>query len=983
MLRIFSAFIILILAGTACKSQSFYQFRHIGVGDGLSQGSIYHMHKDSRGFLWLGTQDGINRFDGKNINVYLSGASGESTYVQGIAEDRLADLWVGSHKGLYKYIRKKNQFIRPVLKNTLGDRSIHVFSDRKKNIWLLSENGLYCIIKGEIKLITTELKYHKSQLNSFLQESPEGDFWLLDTRQGLKKFSVTKKKVYSYFSDSRQNVFGTPQTFNCINFDRAGNLLLGGSLGLIVFDYKKSKIRTYSKNLSSNKNNIIDIEEDRNGQLWLATESDGIMIFDPRKEQLIQHIRHEDDVSNSLKFNEVSKIYIDENNDVFANTDPQGLDIITAVSPAFNYYTFGKNPLYNLSAYSIRGLAEDVDSSIWIGTELGGINRLSPKTRKIRHYTKLDGLPDNIVRYILKDPKNRIWVATLNSLAVFVPKINRFKEIILPVSCEITTIISAGPGLLLLSTNQGLMLLDADSGKVIDHSYRNLVCGYTAYMDNSSGLVYVSDRYRGINVFSIVNNKPVLRKKFMENFHVMQIFHKPGDPFFWACTDRGLVKWNIKDGRSVKNYRVADGLHHEFIYSVLPDSSGRLWLSTSRGLTLFDPVTERFQFIKEIPPREYNSRASLATENGDLYFGSTSGLDMIRPHLLKLQNEHVDVHLTAVQYDQANTTKDDPAYIGERSSLKLPFASNTISLKFTATDYRSGGLNRYRYFLKGYDKDTIYSGTVDQVRYARLPAGKYEFQLQASDLGGNWVSPVRKLSVTILPPFWQSGWFILITICLLTTIVFLCIRGYLNYKLRTQQLESEKKIFLEKERSRIARDINDSLGSELFGLKLLGQVALSQNKREDMDEYLQKIVDVSKGISEKISEVIWLTDSEQDNTESLWTYIQKNALIYLKPSGVDYHFEALPVNQIFLVSGERRHEILNFYKQLFTEVTKSYNLCTCEIRFRTYMDNLVISVKNADLLQLDKSLFLNLEKLRGSLTTSVKSILIIEIPLGD
>lgn len=616
------------------------------------------------------------------------------------------------------------------------------------------------------------------------------------------------------------------------------------------FDYSRKTFEIYSKNLNITRHHILDIEEDKNGMLWLATEGNGILIFDPEKEQLIQHLRHEDDVVNSLKFNEVSEIFVDENNDVFANTDPQGLDIITAVSSAFKFYTFGKNPHYNLSAYSIRGLAEDKDSSIWIGTELGGINRLTPKTGKIKHYTIENGLPDNIVRYILKDPKNRIWVATLNSLAVYEPYSDRFTKINLPVLCEIITIISVGPDLLLLSTNKGLITLDTNTGKIIDHSYPNLVCGYASYMDEGSGMIYVSDRYRGINGFTIQHNKPVFKRKYVENLHIMQIYHEPSSKFYWACTDRGLVKLNLNEGKVIKNYGVTNGLHHEFVYSVLKDNSGLFWLSTNRGLTRFNPNSERFEFIKEIPPREYNSRAAMVTKNGNLYFGSTSGLDLIQPKLLTIRNEHVGVHLTEIIYDRPDS-KQDSTYVGERSSLQLPYESNTISLKFTATDYRSGGLNRFRYFLKGYDKDTIYAGTLNQVRYALLPAGTYEFRLQASDLGGNWVSPVKILQIRILPPFWQDWWFIILAVAICAIIVFLTVRSYLNYKLHIQMIESEKRIFLEKERSRIARDINDSLGSELFGLKLMGQVALSQTRREDADSYLQKLWTSQKAFLKK------------------------------------------------------------------------------------------------------------------------------------
>ena len=982
MSRIYTTILLVLMITTFCCGQNSFRFRHIGVGDGLSQGSIYHMLKDSRGFLWLASQDGINRFDGKNIEVYLSGATGESTNVQGIAEDSAANLWVGSHKGLYQYLRKKDKFVKPILLNSQGEGSVHVFNDKNKNVYLLSESGLYRIFGNKLKLLSKELLYNRSQFTNFLAESPNGDIWFLDAQKGLKRYVPSTNKISYFFSDKKENISGKPESFSCISFDRGGHLWLGSKNGLIRFDFTQKTVTTFNQIVKVRPYNLLDIAEDKSGFLWLATEGNGILIFDPVGKKLVEHLNHEDDVPNSLRFNEVSKLYIDDNNDVFANSDPQGLDIITAVSSAFNFYTFGKNPQKNLSDYSVRGLAEGADSSIWIGTELGGINRLNPKTNTITHYTMKEGLPANIIRYIYKDYQSQIWVAAISGLSVFKEDKNRFERFPLPIDCEITTILSIATGLLLLTTDKGLFLLDTDSKKIISHSNTNMIGGYSSTVDPNTGLIYLSDRHRGVKVFALKDKQLILKKTLLENFHVMQVYHQTDQPFLWVCTDRGLLKWDNEKNVLIRDYRVKDGLHHEFIYSMLPDFSGNFWLSTNRGLSKFNPGNEKFEFIKDLPPREYNSRASLLTTNGNLYFGSTTGLDLIKPVLLSQKNEHVGVQLTKLTLDEANPDLDS-MYLGELNYLRLPFLNNTFSIQFTATDYRSGGLNRYRYFLKNYDEDTIYSGTVNQVRYARLPAGEYEFQLQASDLGGNWVSPVRKLTILIDPPFWQTWWFIASFMIALAYVGFLSIRGYLHYRLHEQRLQSEKQIFLEKERSRIARDINDSLGSELFGLKLLGQVALAKTKNEDDDSYLQKIVDVSKSISEKISEVIWVTDSNQDNTESLWSYIQKNALIYLKPSTITYHFESLPENQTFQVSGERRHEILNFHKQLFSELSKHCNLPHCEVKFNIIENQLVILFHNLELDLMEPSIFANLEKLRGNRIIEQNLQNIFKIPLAD
>jgi ligand-binding sensor domain-containing protein len=978
---IYVTILLFALSAGQVSAQGTYRFRHVGIEDGLSQGSVYHMMKDSEGYLWMSSQDGVNKFNGKNFEVYLSGASGESTNIQGIAEDKEGQIWIGSHKGVYKYDRPTNKFLQPGFTKTIPTGSVHVFSDRDRNTYLLTETGLFSLHNGRIKLLTDQLAYSRSQFNNFITTTPDGDIWLLTPEHEVIRYAVKTQKTIPYFSRSSSS-FSTGSDFSCISSDRAGNVWIGGKQQLICLEYNTQKTTVHTNLLQDQGINFFDIAEDLHGKLWLATEKNGIIIFDPRKGKIAEHIQHEDDIANSLKFNEVSEIFIDENNDVFANTDPQGIDIITSVPSAFTCYTYGKNNNFNLSGYSIRGLAEDKNADIWIGTELTGINRLSPNTGQVRHYTTANGLPDNTIRYVLKDQADRIWVATLNGFALYLPDADRFRKFELPNFCEVSNLLSVDNSLMLLITNKGIMFFDTHKMQVIKTEKNSFVGGYASYFDEKNQLIYIASRYRGVEVFQLSDNKLKQIRKLFTNYHVLDLHHSTTEGLLWAATDQGLVKLNILNNSIIKTYHVKDGLHHEYIYCIQQDKSGNLWLSTNRGLTRFNPESERFEFVKEIPPREYNSRSSLATASGDLYFGSTRGLDRIRPRLLSLRRDKVSAHFTGLVLD-GTENGSNPKQIAADDTIQLSYSDNTFTLKFTATDFRSAGLNRFRYFMKGYDKDTIYAGTLDQVRYARLPAGEYEFQLQASDLGGNWVSAVRKLSIVIAPPFWQTWWFLFLMILLFAGVIFLSIRTYLNQKLLAQRIESEKRISLERERARIARDMNDSLGSELFGLKLLGQVAMHQSNKEDTNSYLQRIVDTSRTISDQISEVIWITDSEQDNAESLWSYIKKNADIYLRPSGVSYHFADICENETTAISGERRHEILNFHKLLFSEVTKSFNLGNCKLSFNISPSDLTITLVNAEFPNLNLPLLQSLKKLRGSLSSEPEYLYVFNIPLKD
>ena len=196
---IYVTIILFVLSAGKLPAQGTLRFRHVGIEDGLSQGSVYHMLKDSKGYLWMSSQDGVNKFNGKNFEVYLSGTSGESTNVQGIAEDKDGQIWIGSHKGIFKYDRSRDKFSQVAFSKVILTGSIHVFADRAKSIYLLTEEGLFSLHKDKVKRLTNQLSYNRSQFNNFITTTPDGDIWLLNPGQGISRYSVQSNKITKYF----------------------------------------------------------------------------------------------------------------------------------------------------------------------------------------------------------------------------------------------------------------------------------------------------------------------------------------------------------------------------------------------------------------------------------------------------------------------------------------------------------------------------------------------------------------------------------------------------------------------------------------------------------------------------------------------------------------------------------------------------------------------------------------------------------------
>lgn len=434
-----------------------FRVDHIGVSDGLTQGSVYYMLKDSRGFLWFGTQDGLNRYDGHRFRTYrpaldkdgaVQPGSIRGINIFGIVEDPDGNLWIGTEDGLNRYDRLRDRFDcffvnSPRQGQTLlTSRNMPFFIDQNILIYLSDAEGLvqYNYRTHHKSILAADIHPTKEyDLQSSAVRTPAGDIWL-HAATGLLRYNLRTRTVSYYFSNHPDNLFGSPQTIFSFYPDENETIWLGTATGLIRFDYHQLTCQTYTTFDTKPISTIYSIASDKHDRLWLGTQTNGVIYVD---KQSMQFGKVNDFVKSVRQLSEfrISKVYVDKLGIIWANTDPDGLARI--IPDAFLFGGFTKNnssdklPDYQkLSNYTIRGFLNERPDRLWVITQ-HDINVLNPNTNRIvdRYLTSKavsSGLNRDIPKCIYRDPQGRIWVGKVGGAMAFNQESRTFESIPFP-----------------------------------------------------------------------------------------------------------------------------------------------------------------------------------------------------------------------------------------------------------------------------------------------------------------------------------------------------------------------------------------------------------------------------------------------------------------------------------------------------------------------------------------------------------------------
>jgi signal transduction histidine kinase/ligand-binding sensor domain-containing protein/DNA-binding response OmpR family regulator len=839
--------IIIFEAALSFAQKKDIQFTHLTSQDGLASNSVFSIIQDNKGFLWFGTYNGLNRYDGYEFTVYKS-VEGDTTTIsensiRTICKDDKGNLWIGTwNSGLNKFDPITEKFTRyqhdANNPSSISSNSIiALYCDKSGKIWIGTSDGLNSFNPQENKFLCYKNNPDDpSSLNGnsvySIYEDRNGTLWIGTITGGLNKFNKEKENFTSYKHNPADSKSISSNYVTSIFEDHAGNFWVGTDKGGInKFDRESGNFERYSiaSDQSNFSNYIWTIFEDSDGTLWIGTDGGGLAVFNRQEEKFIFYQQSSND-PKSLNDNTVISICEDRTGILWFGTWNGGINKYTRTDKKFITIIHNPDDPNSLSGNSIFPIYEDRFGDLWVGTDVIGLNRLNRKTNKFIHYFyKQDdpyGINSNSISSICEDSFGNLWIGTNdNGLNRFDRKTNKFvhfKNIPGDPSSISQNAISQmfldSKGNLWIGLGSGgLEKLEKGSTTFIHyyHDEENPKSIFSetifAINEDKSGNLWFGSNGDGLGMldkngkdFIYYKNEPGNSLSLSNNS--VSVIHIDKKGTLWIGTNGGgLNKFNPAD-KTFKRFNEKDGLPNDMICGILEDNSGNLWISTYKGLSRFNPKNESFSnFGVEdgLQGNEFNNWAYCKTKNGMMYFGGTNGISYFHPDSLKYNLLVPAVVITDIQllhkpvnvgYDANWGRKILQRSITETEQLELNYNDNIISFEFSALDFHNPEKNLYSYFLEGFDQNRTFTDSKRRfVTYTNLEPGEYTLVVKGSNNDGIWNEAGTSLKIIILPPWWSTWWAYILYGVIGVLIFTVSTRIYLNrQRMRTQlKLEQE------------------------------------------------------------------------------------------------------------------------------------------------------------------------------------------------
>lgn len=874
--------LIIFILSANMYSQGDIKFEHIWIKKGLLQASINCILQDSKGFIWIGTESGLNRYDGYNCILYTHDVKNpeslSNNWAYSIYEDHLGNLWIGTDDGLNLFDRDKESFRRyyhdPEEPNSLSNNKVYtIFEDKSGSLWIGTENGLNKFNREDETFKRYQFEPENPQsisdnhIRSILEDS-SGVLWV-GTDNGLNIFNRDGKTWLRIQSDPNDPHSLSHNSINSMCEDSLGRLWIGTDRGLNEFDSRTGKFNQYihipgdSKSLSDDWIHVV--YQDSLGTIWIGTNEGGLNRFDRAKKEFI-HYQNDPHNPYSLSGNRIYSIYEDRSRVMWVGTYGGGLCKFNRETKKFNHFAHDPESPSSLSHSFVRAFLVDHSDTLWVGTDGGGLNRYDQENDRFIHYrhNPIDprSLSNDRVFSIIEDSSGVFWIGTYGGgLNKFDPKSGKFTSYRHSPSDpnsisndRIRIIYEGQPGILWIGTDGGgLNKFEIGKGTFIhyrhDSDNPNSISNDRIFsiLKSSTGDMWIATFGGGLNKFDPEKGQfspyrfdPDDPNSLRNDYLIM--IHEDRSGMLWMGSNgAGLIKFDPQKEK-FSYYTEDEGLASNVVYGIVEDDEGYIWISTHNGLSKFNPKTEIFRNYDVndgLQDNEFNGGSCYKSAQGELFFGGINGFNRFYPEMIK-DNPHVPpVVITGFQLFNKPVPlgeREDGRSIIEKSiteteEIRLSYRDRVFSFEFAALHYASPERNKYAYMMEGFEKDWNYVGNRRFVTYTNLPPGDYVFRVKGSNNDGIWNEEGTSLKIIITPPAWQTWWFRILG---LTAIILLFFVGHLlrTHSIRERSKQLEKKV---EERTAELRISNRQLQKEIAERKQ------AERKLETEKAYLDQL----------------------------------------------------------------------------------------------------------------------------------------------
>ncbi|MFW0715116.1 two-component regulator propeller domain-containing protein [Pedobacter sp. N23S346] len=751
---------------------------YLGIEQGLSNNGVNCIHQDKYGFMWFGTSDGLNRFDGYTFKIFRNRLNDTTSLVNSdvmsIHEDRIGNILVGTKQGASIYNSATGKFSQIQFRSFIKSKGLQRTSsvifgfekDMQANVFIATEgHGLLIYRQNQLRADQISFEMSKENRTNYSVQSVKVDqqkrVWLFVQGYGLC--------LYNYKSNTVQLINGSITTAKCIQPDRQGNIWIGNERGLYQYDIASKSIVAHHTavgflsyidvhNLSIDQKNqlwistdgggvtiydlktykltyllagkgrnqltsgaVMTVLEDKDGRKWIGTLRGGINIVDERKNRF-KTVSNNTLDKNGLISNFILSFCEDKSGEVWVGTDGKGVALWNRNNNSFTNYSHQPNQQHSLSNNNIASIIKDHKNDIWMATYGGGVNKFDKSTSTFQYYPCYNKVTKNINQntwIIYEDRLKNLWVGTIQGgLYLFNRSTKKFEIFDLTLG-DIYSIAEDKNGELWVGTFASLVKIDRKGRKHrvyrLDREVR------TIYEDNQ-GDFWVGTRGGGLLLF-----------------------------------DRNTGKY--------KTFTENDGLPGNSLLNILEDNSGNLWISTFGGLSRFNPAKRQFRNFygaDGLQSNQFNYNAALKLKSGELLFGGINGFNIffpneIKPFVSAPKLLITDLRINTVPYEQ-DANFEDKKTVYELEEITIPYDQAVLSVDFTALEYSTPDKISYAYYLEGWDNGWNNSFKVRTISYSKLREGNYKLRIKSTNAEGLWLNNERLLLVKVLPPWWRSWW---------------------------------------------------------------------------------------------------------------------------------------------------------------------------------------------------------------------------------
>ena len=833
-------------------------FNHLSLQDGMQNIIIHSIASDYQGFIWIGTQNGLHKFDGYTFTVYNNDNNDSSSIqdnnINQIIEDNAHNLWVGTNSGLDLFDRIHNRFIHiPLIEESLinGEKTKKIFKNYYiNNIYKASNDEIYIGTRGSSLFMLDKknlcIKSFHSKIhlpeNLVKTSDSQGNLYVTSA-QGVFKINPASDEVAKILLPLNQNDNSSYDAFDLYH-DTNQNLWISCNKGLFRID-KNSKVFSYNnKSGYGNYPNffIQNILEDHIGNIWFSSDN-GLYLYNQAKDNLESYLFSNTEAS--ISSNKVWCTHVDKNGILWVGTKSNGIDYALLNNKTLFHKKKTSDFIQN-EVNSVSAIFKD-ENNIWLASDGGGMGLYDHEFNLKKIYNR-NNIATNTILSIHKDRQGIIWMGgyygglhKLTASKTFeIIKIDKFFPTYLKSRTNEIKMIRQGinDNEIIVATNgAGILVYNKSTrdGKFFVNEKENnfSLCSdwCTCILPDKNGIVWIGT-YNGLskwdtktnlfyNYYSVKNDTSSLPS------NIIQTIYTGTDGKLWIGTNKGLCLFNEKTNKFI-NYGLKEGLPNTSVTNILQDDFGNLWISTFLGISQFKIANKKFtnySYNDGLSGNEFMLNCNFKDKNGVLYFGGAAGFTYFNPREIINNNNKLPVYINEIllfnkPIQNKNYNVSLERAINETKKITLKHNQSFITFKYVALNYMNPKRIKYAYILNGFDKNWHYVNDERSATYSNLNPGKYIFSVKASYSGDQWIRSSNDIEIIIKPPFWKTIWAKLFYALTLGVIYFFILkinktRNRLKQQLEVQKIKVEQEEKLHQHKQRFFMNISHDLRTPL------------------------------------------------------------------------------------------------------------------------------------------------------------------------